>query len=103
MGGAEKGRDQEDGDKHRDGGGDGDGVGTDRGFVDREVYIRSTADNNNNNILSPLLSSILKSEDQYLVGNCFVMVRLGLGLSIQNAPPSAPLKESICQLLCHVN
>ena len=103
MGGAEKGRDQEGGDEHRDGGGGGDGAGTDCCFVDREVYIRSSADNNNNNILHPLLSSILKLEDQYLVVNCFVMMGLGLGLSIQNAPPSTPLRESICQLLCHVN
>ena len=83
MGGAEKGRDQEGGDEHRDGGGGGDGAETDCCFVDREVYIRSSADNNKNNILHPLLSSILKRVDLYLFVNCFVMMGLGLGLSIE--------------------
>ena len=89
MGGAEKGRDQEGGDEHRDGGGDGDGAGTDCCFVDREVYIRSSADNNNNNILHPLLSSILKLEDQYLVVNCFVMMTLDTGTGLINSKCSS--------------
>ena len=77
MGGAEKGRDQEGGDEHRDGGGEGDGPGLTAALLTGKCTsgLRSSADNNNN-ILSSLLSSILKLEDQYLVVNCFVMMIL---------------------------